>query len=320
MAAPKPTPHEVQEPGLNIQYVATEQVAWFDIPKPAQREMDYLGRRYGFNAFDLEDCLSRVERPKLDRYPQYLFLVLHFPVFRRQARVTVLSQVAIFIGEGYLITVHSGDLAPLTKLFEECQTNDLARREHMGRTSSYLLYRILDRLVDYLFPIMNKVASNIEQVEDSVFSEFPRGAVRELAILRRDIIALRRIVRHQIPVIDSLERFELLFPKEELEVHFGDIGDHIRKVWDSLEDYHQVVEVLSDTNNSLTSHRLNQVMRMLTIISTTMLPLTVVASIYGMNFERLPLEGSAVGFPLLMGIMVLIAAGMLYLFRRMRWL
>jgi len=179
---------------LNIETIKWGKITWLNIEKPTRSDMDYLAKNYMFNPFDLEDCLSRIERPKIDEYQNYLFLVLQFPVFKMEALVTTPSQVSIFIGEGLVVTVHTGDLKPLEKLFNDCQQNERAREEHMTRSSGYLLYRILDRLVDYCFPITNKIIANVEEAEDRLFGEPARDTVREISILRRDIMAYRRII------------------------------------------------------------------------------------------------------------------------------
>ena len=137
------------EKQLNLESLTCDKLTWINIEQPTERETEYLAQNYPFHPLDLDDCLSRIQRPKLDEYKDYLFLVLHFPVFNKEARVTTPSQVSIFIGENYLITLHKGELKPLVKLFRECQIDEESRQENFGQGSTYLLYRIVDRLVDY---------------------------------------------------------------------------------------------------------------------------------------------------------------------------
>jgi magnesium transporter len=300
--------------------ITWQRLTWVNIERPTEAETDYLARRYPFHPLDLDDCLSKIQLPKIDEYEGYMFLVLHFPVFNPQARVTLASQVSIFIGEDYLITLHQGDLKPLVSLFKSCQTNEKARQENMGRTSGYLLYLILDRLVNYCFPILNRIGENIEAVEDRIFGENPRGTVADVAVLRRDLISFRRLIKPQTETMETLEQKEWPVFKEDPEIYFGDIADHLRKIRDTLEDYKEVVEGLSDTNNTLTSFRINEVIRVLTIISTIMLPLTLVASVLGMNIYPMTQYGNPAAFGGIMGAMVLIICGMLAFFRSRRWI
>ena len=290
-------------------------LTWVNIEPPTDQETEYLAQNYPFHPLDLEGCLSRVQRPKIDEYPDYLFLVFHFPVFSKEARVTTPRQLSVFIGEKYLITLHKGELKPLVKLFRECQIDEESRQENFNQGPSYLLYRIIDRLVDYCFPILNKIVDNIEEVEDNIFSDSMRGAVKELSNLRRNIISFRRIIWPMRAVIGSLEPRLRRFTKMDLAVYFGDTVDHVDRIWDALDEYKEVIEGLNDTHDSLATNRTNDVMRMLTVIATILLPITVVASIYGMNVP-LPFQNSHFSLIFVFLIIVIIIAGMLYLFRR----
>jgi len=303
---------------LNIETIKWGKITWLNIEKPTRSDMDYLAKNYMFNPFDLEDCLSRIERPKIDEYQNYLFLVLQFPVFKMEALVTTPSQVSIFIGEGLVVTVHTGDLKPLEKLFNDCQQNERAREEHMTRSSGYLLYRILDRLVDYCFPITNKIIANVEEAEDRLFSEPARDTVREISILRRDIMAYRRIIRPQPSILKSLEIRDYPFLREDLDVYFGDIGDHIGKISETLDEYKEVVEGLSATSDSLFSHRTNEVMKMLTVLGTILLPLLVISGLYGMNVP-LPFQNSSLAFLFIILVTLCVSGSMLAYFRYRRW-
>lgn len=310
---------EKKDKKLNIETIKWGKITWLNVEKPTHADMDYLAKNYLFNLFDLEDCLSRIERPKIDEYKNYLFLVLHFPVFNEKARVTTPCQVSVFIGEDYLVTVHSGDLKPLSKLFDDCQQNERAREDHMARSSGYLLYRILDRLVDYCFPVLNKVIANVEAAEDRLFSEPARDTVQEISVLRRDIMAYRRIIRPQPAILKSLEVREYPFLREDLDVYFGDIGDHVSKISETLDEYKEVVEGLNATSDSLFSHRTNEVMKMLTILGTIILPMLVISGLYGMNVS-LPFEGSTFAFLFIILITLGVSGGMLAYFRYKRWI
>jgi len=165
---------------LNVESLTWSDLTWVNIERPREKEIEYLAQNYPFHPLDLDDCVSRIQRPKIDEYKDYLFLVFHFPVFNKEARVTTPSQVSVFIGENYPITLHQGELKPLVKLFRECQIDEESRREHFRQGSGYLLYRIIDRLVDYCLPILNKIGDNIENVEDKIFSNGMRDQVREI--------------------------------------------------------------------------------------------------------------------------------------------
>ena len=312
MANPK-----VKKEKLNMESLTWGDLTWIDIEPPTEKETKYLAQNYPFHPLDLDDTLSRKQRPKIDEYKDYLFLVFHLPRYRKDEQVLTSSQVAVFIGPNYLITLHKGELKPLVKLFKECQLDEESRQEYLSKGSGYLLYRILDRLVDYCLPILDKVGNGIEEVEERIFAARRSGTIREISRLRRDIIAFRRIIWPMRAVIGSLEPKIRRFINTDLTVYFGDMVDHLDKIWDGLDEYKEIIEGLSDTYDSLATNRTNEVVRILTIIATVMLPVTVVASIYGMNIS-LPFMNSDYALLYVFLIMLVVIAGILYFLHRIR--
>ena len=192
----------------------------------------------------------------------------------------------------------------------------------MGRSSGFLLYHILDRLVAYCFPILGKVTENIDDIEDVIFTKAVPETVRQISLIRRDLISFRRVIRPQMAVIETLENEEYPFVKAEQEIYFGDIADHVRKIWDELEDCKEVVDGLAETSNWLTSHRIQEIMRVLTIVMAILAPPTLLSGIYGMN---IPLPGgiepgSLLPLGIVLSVMALIGAGMFGYLRHRRWI
>lgn len=309
------------EEELNVASIAWGDLTWVNIERPTERETEYLAQNYPFHPLDLDDCLSRKQRPKIDEYEDYLFVIIHFTVYDRTKRVSTHSQLSVFIGKKYLITLHSGELKTLVKLFRDCQINYESRRENFRHGSGYLLYRILDRAVDSYFPILDKILDLMEQVEDAVFDENVEAA-EELAILRRDIITQRRILFPMRTLLADLEGKLRRFATIDMSVYFGDLMDHMNKICETLDECKEIIEVYKDTDFVLSTDRLNRIMRVLTILGSVALPAIVIASLYGMN---VPLpggleKGSFQSFLLLLLGMLLVAGGMLYFFRRKRWI
>ena len=308
---------------LNISSINEGKLTWFYIEKPSSNEVEFLAQHFNFHHLDLDDILSRIQRPKIDEYEDYLFIVLHFPVFDKQNRITRPSEVDIFIAENYVVTVHcSADLKPLAKFFHECELHKENRETYLGQSSGFLLYHILDRLVTYCFPILSKITQNIDDIEDIIFGKTVPETVRQISLIRRDLISFRRVIHPQIAVIETLEREEYPFFKEEQEIYFGDIADHVRKIWDGLEDCKEVVDGLAETSNWLTSNRIQEIMRVLTIVMVIMAPATLVASIFGMN---IPLpggieHGSLLPSGILFSIMAIVGGRMFVFLRRRRWM
>jgi len=306
---------------LNIETIIWGELTWVNIQNPTKLEIEYLAQNYSFNQLDLDDCLSRRQRPKIDEYKDYLFVVLHFPKWYKEVQITRPSQVAIFIGRNYVVSVHAGELTPLVKLFEECKNNEVVCQRNMGKGSVFLAYRVIDLLVDYCFTITDKIMSQMESVEDKVFDENVEAA-RELAVVRRDIITQRRIIWPLRTVIGELEAKLQKFTSMDMTVYFGDLSDHINKIWDTLDECKEVIEVYKDSDYVLSTEHINRVMRIVTILSAIILPFVAISSLYGMNIS-LPggiEKGSLESFGFLLATMFLISLGMLYFFHRKRWI
>jgi magnesium transporter len=309
---------------LNIRTAEANGLTWVDIQRPGRAEIEWLRQHYPvFHPLHLEDVISKIQRPKLDERDEYIFLVLHWPVYNKITRLTTASEVDIFLGKDFLITVHAGHLRPLVRFFQQCLDEPEVRARAFRRSAGYLFYRIIDKLVDYCFGPLNKIDQNIERVEDMIFADRVRQTVYEISLIRRDIIAFRRLIKPQIAVMASLERraeqlSDLL--GEDLAEYFSDLNDHMSKIWDTLEDDKDVIEGLSDTNDSLTNTRTNDVIKALTILSVIMLPMTLLSSVYGMNFDLIPLSSHPYGFWITIGLMVIIALGMVAFFKLRRWI
>ncbi len=304
---------------LNIQIVECGALSWIDIQQPGVAEMQYLKDRYHFHQLSLDDCLSVIQLPKLDEFLDHLFMVTHFPRFNKETRLTTPSEVDLFAGANYVVTVHNGDLRPLLKLFHDCQVSDSIRQEVMSRGSGYLLYRILDALVDYCFPVLSKIVENVHQIEQRVFDEWGQKVVREMALLRRDILSYLRLVRPEIEVLEEMEKKDFPFLKVQEEIYFGDLADHIRRIHNELETLKEVMDGLYDAHASMAVYRTNDITRILTVAATVVLPFLVVSGLYGMNVP-LPGAGAGLAFWLLILGTLGISAVMLVVFRLGRWL
>ena len=305
----------------SMESVIWNDLTWLNIEQPTQREIDYLAQHYSFNSFDLEDCLSRRQQSKLDVYKDYLFFIFQFSVWDSATRVSRSDRVSVFIGDKYLITLHDGQLKPLVTLFQDCLKNEEIRQENLSSGSGYLLYRLLDRVIDYYFPILSSVLTWVDEVEDAVFDE-NIDVGQEVATLRRDINTQRRILHSVRTASLEMEKQIKRFSKVDLSVQFGDFMDHVNKACETLDEYKEIVEVFKDTDFILSTDRLNRIMRVLTIIATVTLPFVVVSSIYGMNVHMPGSieSGSWVPFIVIMVTMTLVTGIMLSYFRHRRWI
>jgi magnesium transporter len=305
----------------NVEQIDAAGLRWVNIEHPGALERAWLEEHFDFHALDLEDVLSRNQRPKIDVYDDYLFIVLHFPVFDRAARRLGTGELDIFVGPDYMVTIPNQPLQPVEYLFERCRNKEELREQLFSRGSGYLMYRLVDDSFDYCFPMLRKIGNKLDALEDDIFEERADEVVRDISNVKQEIINFRKVIRPQRPVLRDLEKVKLryLATDLDLEIYFDDIVDAHERIWDMLENYKEVAEALEETNESVISHRLNDILRVLTSISVVILPLTLIASIMGMN-TWVPDQGNEAGFFVVLAVMALILIGLVAYFRRRRWL
>lgn len=309
----------------SIKSIQNNGFRWIDVSRPARDDMKELGQQFAFHELNLEDSLSKIQIPKIDRYDSHLFIILHFPtITTKESPIPRPSQLAVFMGSGYLVTVHQGDLKPVVDMFQLCTRDGNAREELMGRSSGYLFHSMIDALVDDLIVTIRNVIGNIDDIEDDVFDE-QVSVAREISDLRRQITSLRRIT---IPLRRTVMEFSARdiqrFSEEDLSPYFDDVKDHIEKALETLEESKETIEIYKDTDFMHGAEKSNKILAVLTIIFTLSLPASLIGSFYGMNVN-LP-GGSSVflGEYTTFAIMVALAAvgalGMLWYFRQLRWI
>jgi magnesium transporter len=305
----------------NVEEIAGEGLRWVNIEDPTPLEWGWLEEHFEFHALDLEDVMSRNQRPKIDEYADYLFIVLHFPVYDPSVGRLNAGELDIFVGADFLVTIPNQPLQPLEYLFERCRAKEELREQIFSRGAGYLLYRIVDDSFDYCFPMLRKIGNKLDAVEQEIFEGRSEEIVRDISNVKQEIINFRKVIRPQRPVLRDLEKVKgrFLAPDLDLEIYFDDVVDAHERIWDMLENDKEVIEALEETNESVISHRVNDILRVLTAISVVVLPLTLIASVWGMNVG-LPGEHDLTAFWILIGSMVALLVGMLTYFRHRGWL
>ncbi len=294
-------------------------VRWLHLERPREADREWLEREFGFHPLAIEDVASRNQRPKLDAYDDYLFIVLHFPVFDKSSGRLLTAELDCFVGPDFLITLPDQTIPPLAAMFERYRARDDLRESVFANGTGYLLYKIVDTCVDASFPMLRKMGAKLDQLEDDIFEGRSDKIVQDISNAKQEIINFRRVVRPMRAVLRDLERTKQRYLHEDLDIYFDDITDAAERIWDVLENYKEVAEALEDSNESVLSHRLNESLRVLTAFSVAMLPLTLLASIGGMNVD-LPGDESIIEFWVLMGVMAVTLVGVLWFFRRRGYL
>jgi magnesium transporter len=261
-----------------------QNVIWTNIVHPDPEDLSELSARYpNFHPLNLKDCLTELEYPKLDHHDHYLFLVVQMPYLDQQQHSLRPAEVDIFIAHGNLITSHHGELKTLQSMFTVLQSDETRREEWMGHGASPLLYNLLNALVDDCFPLAHQLGIRLRHIEENLFNNNVQHLLHEISSLRRDIIILRSILKSQLGIIQSLIRGSWSFIQENLDPYFGDINDHLSQLCSLTDQYTEVIDGLSDTIDTLASHRIDEVVRLLTITTILSLPVTLLATIFGMN-------------------------------------
>jgi magnesium transporter len=305
------SPHELTASGLT----------WVNVVQPGLDTANELSARFGWHPLDVEDIVSKRQRPKVDDYEDdgYLFAVLHFPVYDKAIQRLNAAELDVFIGPDYLVTIPNRELLPVTRLFGRCEGDEAFREQLFAKGTGRLLYEVLDDLFDYCFPILDKIGHKLDSIEDEMFEGRAEDVVRDISNVKQEIISYRKVIKPERTTLRVLERRVDKFLPQELELYFDDIVDASERIWDQLDNYKEVVDGLESTNESVISHRQNDVLRLLTIISVTMLPLTVITGLFGMNVLY-PGEGTHAAFWVILGVLVVSVGGMLGFFRLKRWI
>ena len=233
-------------------------IRWIHIESPRTADRDWLEGNFDFHPLDYEDVYSRNNRPKLDQYDDYVFIVLHFPMFEKESGRILTAELDLFMGPDYLITLPNIPLPPLAAMFERYREKDDLREDTFAKGTGYLLYKIVDTCVDASFPMLRKMEMKLDRIEDDIFEGRSSEIVRDISEAKQEIINFRRIVRPQRAVLRDLERTKQRYLQEELEIYFDDISDAAERIWDTLENYKEVIEALESTNESVLSHRLER--------------------------------------------------------------
>ena len=310
---------EPTEKNIKIRH---KNITWQVIDGHTEPTLKKLQRKHLFHDLDIEDCLSETQRPKIDEYDNYLFLVIHIPEYkgRGHKKRIVNSEVKIFVGNDFLITLHK-DNDTITKIVDKIRKKKAEKEEYMGLGTGYLLYMIVDDLFESGFPIIEDFTSQVNELEMEVFDmEYTKDRLKEILLLKKDLINFRRIIMPQRAVVAQLEHKNQKFLPEKLEVYFDDTVDKIEKTWNNIENLQELTKSIQETNESIISHNTNNVIKTLTLMSVIMLPLTFITGFYGMNVLGLPYADASNATFYVTGILALVAISMIIYFKYRKWM
>jgi magnesium transporter len=293
-------------------------VTWIDIPEPKETDERILLDVFHFHPLTLEDCRETRNYPKVEEFPSYLYFIVHG--VRADTSPDHFNTIELdgFLGTNYVITYHHERFRSIDNIKQLLQTSPAACQ----RGAAFLLYQILDQIVDYYSPVLDDFDERIDALEADIFTlRSPAQVIlEEIMDLKRGVLRLRRISAKQMEVILRMSRGEFPLIPALMLPFYRDIYDHIMRVTDLAENYRDLISGALEAYLSVVSNRMNEIMKVLTIFSAIMLPLTFIAGVYGMNFEHMPELSTTYGYFVVWGIMLTVAVGMLGLFWWRGWI
>jgi magnesium transporter len=246
-------------------------------------------------------------------------MILHFPVFNGDRIVA--GEIEFFIGHGYLVTLHNGNLKPLNDFFNYSKKNPTATLSYETESSTTLLYELLDRLIKDCYVILDRNSININEVEDIIFAGDQKNAVSKILELRRNVINIRKIMQNHKNILKHLQGMQsTLVSREFIKNHYENLVEHSKRIWEVLDNQKEMIEAFNDTNESLLNDKMNIIMKTLTIFSVIVLPLNLLAGTFGMNAKFMPFVEGVYGFWIILSIMGISSLTMLLLFYKKKWL
>jgi len=309
---------QIQQLSDCIPFKIQTAVNWLNIDGSHQVELlEDIGRRLEIHPLVLEDILNTNQRPKLEDYDQYLFLELNMLTWSEATSQVEAEQISLLLGENYLVTFQ--DLEK--DVFDPVRKRI---REGKGRLTKagpdYLAYSLIDAVVDHYFIVLENLGEQIEFLEEELVTDPDPGTLHAIHDLKRELIFLRKSVWPLREVISALERGESPLFQESSLLYLRDVYDHIIQIIDTIETFREMASGMLDIYLSSVSNRMNEVMKVLTIIATVFIPLSFVVGLYGMNFKYMPELGWKWGYAMVWGVIILIVTGMMVYFRRRKWL
>lgn len=292
---------------------------WHHILYPSDENLEFLQDNFQFHPLDIEDCRSKTQRPKIDIYDDYYFLILHFPYFDKVNKFLKTKEVKIFWGKDYIITIGKSHWV-VRNLFDKTKEDaESIGDEILEVSSDAILYRILEMLMKETLLLIGRIGNEVDRISTDLFSKRAERTIESISVTRKNIILLDTIFKPQLRLFHKFESGDIEGYADNMEDYWGNILDYYQKMWDMIEDYKEMIEGLSTTFDSMQANRTNEIMKILTFFSTILLPLTFITGLYGMNIG-LPLEHSSNAFLLVIGVMFVIIIIILAYFRRRKWL
>ena len=300
--------------------ITNNNITWIDIENPTQNDLDKLKEEFNLHPFIVNKFLPPIHRPEIEEYPDHLFIAMHFPVYNPKSKETKTVEIDFIITPDTLITSHKDPVPDLKTFFNECELQDHYQNKYF-KTSGYLLLGLLDWLIDSCLPMLDQISEKIENIEENTFKGKEKEMLLEIAMVKKDLINFRKAVKPQRSVLEILGKKSIrLFGQESKPLTQEVIGSVIR-VWNALENHRELINSIEQTNNSLLSYKLNDIMKFLTVVSFITFPLSVIVGFFGMNiFGNIPIIEHPFTWITILAFMTTTIIIMVIYFKKKKWL
>ncbi len=295
-------------------------LTWIDIKAPTEGDLNWVKENFKLHPLVLKELLPHIDHPKIEKFDDYLFIVLFYPFFDKETFRTIPFELDIIISKKYIITSHYKDIVPLKAIFNKCNLYDDLKEEYSDEGTGELLYRIIRQILLACLPKLSHIKQNTDQVEQNVFQKKYRKSVSDISLIQRDIIGFQGIIESQSLVLKNLAQESEKFFGKKFVPYFNNVLNLHEQIKNLIDTRAKTLVAIDQTNQSLLTTQTNEIIRLLTIFSVIVFPLTLLAAVFGMNTQYLPFVGMKYDFWIIAGIMVTGAFVMLVLFKRKKWL
>lgn len=298
--------------------VTYKKLTWIDFENPSADDILYLQENFDIHPLAIEEFVTPTMRPKATYYHNCLYLTIHIPLFDVKMRTTYPGELDIVITKDHLITGHNNNIFQLDEFFNSLSASEGRKRVYMSKTPAHLLYNVINILIESCFPKVDHVIKNLDKIETEIFSGNEKEMVMEISVVKRDILNFRRTLKPQRSILESIIQRDCDLVPKDIRPYFQDLlGTNVR-LWNTLENAKEIIESLEETNNSLLSNKLDMTMKILTIFSAVLLPLTVYSNILAMS-ASIPFGTNPYGFWIHFGIMIIIGLVTVSIFKIKKW-
>lgn len=295
-------------------------ITWIDIVNPKQSDIDYLAKHFKFHPLILSELIPASSRSKVEIYDGYLFIVYYLPVYNAECQTSQPTEIDFLITKDTVITVRYARIEPIDQLFARMQKDLSSQKQFMAKTTGHLLYEILEGGLNFSLRQLTHITEKILKAEELIFKGKEKEMIKEISVIKRDILDQRQITRPQKSILESLLSKGTKFFGKDIEIYFNDLLGDYEKIWDALDNLKETAEALEETNNTLFESKTNNTVKVLTVTTFIVLPLTLITSIFGLHLDYMPFANHPLGFWIILVIMLGISFIFFLIAKFKKWL